>query len=109
LAETPLPTVLAEDVFTDVYLEDQFFASHDYLNFSVIPIEGFNKWSVWREQKFAGYDFDLVTRELSKGTAPTLNWEETKQTLLSRDLTPEQEAAFDDKLKNGALFLDGTS
>ena len=44
---------------------------------------------------------------MKAGTNPTLNWEDTKQLLLSKDWTPEEEAAFEDKIKHGSLFLDG--
>ena len=50
---------------------------------------------------------DPVTKRLQAGSNPTLNWEETKKLLLSKNWTPEEEAAFEDKIKNGSLLLDG--
>lgn len=54
-----------------------------------------------------GYGFDKNAMTITAGTNQTLNWEETKKILLSKDLTPEEEASFDEKLKNGCLLLDG--
>ena len=110
LAETPLPNLIAEDVFVDVFILDVFFSNPDFTLFSIFELEGFKKWSQIKDSNFSQYDFDLVSRELvpNKDT-PVLNFEEVKKLLLSKDVTPEQEAEFEDKLKNGALFLDGSS
>ena len=110
LADTPLPTLIAEDVFVDVYILDAFFSNSDFTLFTIFEMEGFKKWSQWREQNFSLYDFDETTRELKPNKdTPVLNFEEVKKLLLSKDVTPEQGAEFDEKLKNGALFLDGAS
>jgi hypothetical protein len=50
---------------------------------------------------------DPETKTLQAGTNPTLNWEETKQLLLSKNWSQEEEASFEELIKNGSLMLDG--
>ena len=99
--------VTSEKVFIEMYLNDEFYVNKEFTLFSAVELPGYKKWSAWLKENFPGYEFDMETKSLKAGTNPTLNWEETKKLLLSKNWTPEQEAAFEDKLKNGSLFLDG--
>ena len=99
--------ITGEKVFLDLYLKDQFYSNKQCTLFSVVELPGYKKWSDWLQTNFPGYVMDPETKTLQAGTNPTLNWDETKKLLLSKTWTPEEEAAFEDKLKNGSLLLDG--
>jgi hypothetical protein len=99
--------VTAEKIFVELYLKDQFYSNKQFTLFSAVELPGYKKWSDWLQTNFPGYVMDPETKTLQAGTNPTLNWDETKKLLLSKTWTTEEEASFEDKLKNGSLLLDG--
>ena len=99
--------VTGERIFLDLYFKNQFYSNKEFTLFSAVELPGYKKWSDWLQTNFPGYVMDPETKTLQAGTNPTLNWDETKKLLLSKTWTPEEEAVFEDKIKNGSLFLDG--
>jgi len=99
--------VAGEEIFLDLYIKDQFYSNKEFTLFSAVELPEYKKWSDWLQANFSGYVMDPERKTLQAGTNPTLNWDETKKLLLSKTWTPEDEATFEDKLKNGSLLLDG--
>lgn len=66
-----------------------YYANKSFDLYSVVPMEGFKKWSEYLATDFKGYDFDPATNTLKPTTAPVLNYESLRKLLTSRDWTQE--------------------
>jgi len=69
--------IISEFVLVKMIVMDQILISKDVTQFSLFPLEGYKKWSEYKQDYFKDYEFNPTDPRMTlvPVTAPTLNYD----------------------------------
>jgi hypothetical protein len=108
-----VPPHLSDFKIMGMIFEDRIYFTMDFTQFSLIPLEGYFKWSEILQKNFPGATLDTKTGKLLNTVSPRLNYD-TLQRIFRMDLetakNSEEVKAFEDLVStHGGVMLDETS
>ena len=60
---------------TKLVIEDKIYSNHDFSKFSLVPLEGYRKWSDYMAKEFKGYKLNNTNMTLDPSNAPLLKYD----------------------------------
>jgi hypothetical protein len=110
VASKGLPKSLADIAFSTMAYDDEVYFNADYTQYSMVPIEGYMKWSdIMKSKAMAGFKFNRATFQMEIDTATPLNFDMLQRILCNKDrnaLVDETQHFEENFEKYGPVFLD---
>jgi hypothetical protein len=100
---------MSDFAFQKLVLTDEIYFSKDYTLFSLIPLEGYRKWSDVLAHDFPGFHLDMTGGgRLANDVVPRLNFETMKKIFTMEANAECEEIANFERIVNehGSVFLD---
>jgi hypothetical protein len=103
-----IPPYLSDFSFIHLIIQDRILFTRDFTQYSVIPLDGYMKWSEILESDFKGFSVDFKGAKLVNDNLPRLNYLTLQKIfLLPADSDCEEIRHFEKTVdENGPVFFD---
>ena len=99
------PKLLADGSMYQLVINDEIYFDREFVYFSLVPLEGYRKFSDLFNQEFKGYEF--INKKIQRTTAPLQNFEHLRSVLLEKNFESDEVKSFEYLVDNNyPMYLD---